>query len=77
MDSTKKPKLCLVSKDGADILPLREVERMHIEHALEQLHGNLTEASEVLGISRATMYRKVIDLGLKGKVLEFRRKDKQ
>jgi transcriptional regulator of acetoin/glycerol metabolism len=72
--SSKKPNLRIISADGADILPLHEVERRHIEHALERLNGNLTEASEILGISRATMYRKVVDLGLKAKVLEFRRK---
>ncbi len=39
-------------------LPLREVERRHILHTLEKVHGNRTEASRLLGISlRCLQYK--------------------
>ncbi|MFT5430616.1 MAG: DNA-binding NtrC family response regulator [Myxococcota bacterium] len=38
---------------------LAEVERVHIEHALERAGGNRRAAAELLGISRMTLYRKL------------------
>lgn len=38
---------------------LEEMEKRHIEKILKKTHGNITLASEVLGIGRNTLYRKI------------------
>jgi transcriptional regulator of acetoin/glycerol metabolism len=40
-------------------LPLRDVESALIRRAVEEAHGNVQEAAKALGISRATVYRKL------------------
>jgi transcriptional regulator of acetoin/glycerol metabolism len=40
-------------------LPLRDVEAALIRKAVNEAHGNVKEAARVLGISRATVYRKL------------------
>jgi len=40
-------------------------ERKFIEDALVQAHGNRTEAAKILGISRKTLFNKIIQLGIK------------
>lgn len=40
-------------------LPLRDVEAALIRKAVDEAHGNVMEAARVLGISRATVYRKL------------------
>ena len=42
----------------ADIVPLEEVERQAIIHALEVTGGDVTNAAARLGVSRATIYRR-------------------
>lgn len=46
------------------IVPLAELERRAIVHALGVTGGNVTVAAERLGIGRATLYRKIKELGL-------------
>ncbi len=41
------------------IVPLKELERRAIAHALRVTGGNVTRAARALGIGRATMYRKL------------------
>ena len=41
------------------VLPLAEVERQAIVHALEANGGNVSETARALGIDRATLYRKL------------------
>ncbi|MGD1071982.1 MAG: sigma-54 dependent transcriptional regulator [Bryobacteraceae bacterium] len=41
------------------VVPLQEVERLAIRHALEQTKGDRTEAAHLLGIGRTTLYRKL------------------
>jgi two-component system repressor protein LuxO len=41
------------------VLPLAELEKRAIEHALRVCEGSATEAARLLGISAATIYRKV------------------
>ncbi|HEV8547964.1 MAG TPA: sigma-54 dependent transcriptional regulator [Polyangiaceae bacterium] len=43
---------------------LEAVERQHILHVLDVLNGNKAEAARVLGINRATLYRKLQRYGL-------------
>jgi DNA-binding NtrC family response regulator len=40
-----------------DLMPLAELERRYTQHVLERLGGNKLHAAQVLGISRATLYR--------------------
>ena len=46
------------------VLPLAEVERQALLHALEVAGNNVTRAASVLGIHRATLYRKLKKYGL-------------
>jgi len=48
-----------VQLDGDTIVPLAELERRAIAHALKVTGGNVTRAARALGIGRATMYRKL------------------
>ena len=46
------------------VLPLAEVERQALIHALEASANNVTEAARSLGLGRATLYRKLKKYGL-------------
>ncbi len=48
----------------AETLNLAELERSAIERALDRSSGNLTQASELLGITRYALYRKIEKLKL-------------
>ena len=45
--------------DAATILPLDEVERRAIRHALEMTDNNISAAARALGIDRSTLHRKL------------------
>jgi transcriptional regulator of acetoin/glycerol metabolism len=47
------------SAPAAKALPLREVETALIQRAVEEARGNVAQAARALGISRATVYRKL------------------
>ncbi|SCY57351.1 sigma-54-dependent transcriptional regulator [Desulfoluna spongiiphila] len=49
--------------DGGDdpFLPLKEIERKHMLKVLEHVNGNRSKASELLGVSRKTLYRKLLE----------------
>ncbi len=40
-------------------LPLKEIDRLHIEGILKSFRGNKTESAKVLGISLKTLYTKI------------------
>lgn len=41
------------------VVPLHELERRAIRHAIEHTHGDRTVAAQLLGIGRTTLYRKL------------------
>lgn len=43
----------------ADAAPLKAVESALIRHAIDKARGNVAQAAQALGISRATLYRKL------------------
>lgn len=45
-------------------LMLRQVERPVLEEAMRHCAGNLTRASELLGMNRATLRKKLDELGI-------------
>jgi two-component system NtrC family response regulator len=47
-----------------DVLPLDTVEKLMIERAMSQCEGNVTRAAELLGLSRAALYRRFEKHGL-------------
>jgi sigma-54 dependent transcriptional regulator, acetoin dehydrogenase operon transcriptional activator AcoR len=47
------------SAPPAKALPLRDVETALIQKAVEEARGNVAQAARTLGISRATVYRKL------------------
>jgi two-component system NtrC family response regulator len=48
----------------APFLSIRELEKHHIAWVLEYVEGNRSRASEMLGISRKTLYRKLKEYDL-------------
>lgn len=72
MRQIKMP-LKIVRPDLAEIKTLKQVEQEQIELALKRLAGNIADAAEILGVARATLYRRVTNFGLRNKVIEFRR----
>ena len=52
--------------DADALLPLMEIERRHILRVLSALGGNKARAANVLGVSRKTLYRKLLELGRHG-----------
>ena len=47
-----------------DVLPLDQVEKLMIGRAMSQCTGNVTRAAELLGLSRAALYRRLAKHGL-------------
>ncbi len=48
----------------SEILPIEEMERRYVLHALDALQGNKSAAARALGIERKTLYRKLEHWGL-------------
>ena len=64
------PQLSPIVASGRDhrapnaVLPLAEVEQQALVHAIEASANNVSEAARALGLSRATLYRKLKKYGL-------------
>ena len=43
-----------------EIVSLDEMEKEHIRRTIDHCHGNLTQAAELLGITRQTLYNKMV-----------------
>lgn len=41
------------------VVPLDKMEQQHVHRVVEQCHGNMSRAAELLGITRQTLYRKM------------------
>lgn len=52
-------KLTDVHKQRDEIVSLDKMEQKHILHTIDHCHGNLTQAAELLGITRQTLYNKM------------------
>jgi len=48
-----------IGQPSNGILPLAEVEKRHILHALEYTKGDVPTAAQMLGIGKTTLYRKI------------------
>lgn len=49
----------IAANDPSELVPLAEVERRYIERVMQAAGGNKREAARVLGLDRATLYRKL------------------
>ncbi|MCA1959468.1 MAG: hypothetical protein LDL33_01635 [Desulfomonile sp.] len=52
--------------DGSRVKPLREVRKEHILHVLRSADGDLDRAGRILGISVASLRRRIKEYGLGG-----------
>jgi DNA-binding NtrC family response regulator len=46
------------------LLPLRDMERLYIERVLQRTGGNVSEAAQILGMARRTLYDRMKSLGI-------------
>ena len=46
-------------EEGIEVVPLADIERRHILHAIEHTQGDMATAAKLLGIGKTTLYRKV------------------
>jgi DNA-binding NtrC family response regulator len=53
-----------VPEGNGELLPLRDMERLHIERVLQRTAGNVSEAAQILGMARRTLYDRMKTLGL-------------
>jgi two-component system response regulator HydG len=53
--------------DAGGLVPLEEIERRYILHAMRTLDGNKRVAAQVLGLDRSTLYRKLEIYGEHGR----------
>ena len=58
---------CLEPTDDGGF-SLRDAEREQLRRAIRAADGDREHAARLIGVSRATIYRKIRDLGLKGEV---------
>ena len=49
----------LAASDPSELVPLAEVERRYIERVMQAVNGNKRQAAQILGLDRATLYRKL------------------
>lgn len=53
-----------ISDADSSVVPLKELERQAIEQALRVAGGSVTRAAKMLGMGRATLYRRLAHLGI-------------
>lgn len=60
---TARPSLPAIEHEHDEIVPLRELERRAIRRALKAANGSVSRAAKLLGIGRATLYRRLSSIG--------------
>lgn len=60
----RRSHLLVVTEDPSELLPMDEVERRYILRVLELVGGNKTQAAQILGFDRKTLYRKIEKYGV-------------
>jgi two-component system response regulator AtoC len=55
----RRSHVLVASDDPAELVPLEEVERRYILRVMEAVGGNKSQAAQVLGLGRKTLYRKL------------------
>jgi transcriptional regulator of acetoin/glycerol metabolism len=53
-----------VATDGSSQLTLREIQRVHIQKALDAEHGNVARTADRLGLTRSSLYNKLKTFGI-------------
>jgi len=61
--SYKSSHVVLAADDPSELVPLSQVERRYVLKVLEAAGGNKSQAAEILGITRKTLYRKLEEYG--------------
>lgn len=55
--------LIRILKDAIDrskeVIPLNQLEKVHVRKVVDSCHGNMSKAAELLGITRQTLYAKM------------------
>jgi len=59
----RRSHVLVASDDPAELVPLEEVERRYILRVMEVVGGNKSQAAQVLGLGRKTLYRKLETYG--------------
>ena len=58
------PAELVVERPREQLSTLREAERVHIQHVLEEVAWNKKRAAKILEISRGTLYRKIVEFNM-------------
>lgn len=61
-DSVLRDRITAALTERATVTPLRELERREIEKALKVTNGSVLKAAKLLGMGRATLYRRLGEL---------------
>jgi two-component system response regulator HydG len=64
--SYRRSHVLVAAEDPAELVTLEQVEQRYILRVLEAVGGNRTLAARTLGLDRATLYRKLVRMGVKG-----------
>ncbi|PKP47122.1 MAG: Fis family transcriptional regulator [Bacteroidetes bacterium HGW-Bacteroidetes-11] len=59
------------------LIPISEIEKVHIQKVLDKLNWNKLEASRILEITRPTLNAKILRYGLKSNAVKRRKKTKE
>jgi two-component system response regulator HydG len=59
----RRSHVIVAGDDPSELVPLCEVERRYVLRVLEAVGGNKTTASQILGVTRKTLYRKLEEYG--------------